>query len=90
VRPGITGLSQLAFAREGEILDPTAPVDHYIARILPQKISLDCFYAANRTIAMDVRVLVWTIIAVIARQDVAIHRHTGRASLRRRPSPRTT
>jgi lipopolysaccharide/colanic/teichoic acid biosynthesis glycosyltransferase len=88
VRPGITGLSQLAFAREGEILDPAAPVDHYIARILPQKISIDCFYAVNRTLAMDMRVLAWTLVAVIGRRDVAINRKTGRPSLRRRPTPR--
>jgi lipopolysaccharide/colanic/teichoic acid biosynthesis glycosyltransferase len=87
VRPGITGLSQLAFAREGEILDPAAPIDHYIARILPQKISIDCFYAANRTVAMDMRVLLWTLVAVIGRRDVAINRNTGRPSLRRRRTP---
>src|SRR5262249_3441588 len=30
VRPGMTGLSQLAFARESDILDPTDRVAHYV------------------------------------------------------------
>ncbi len=82
VRPGITGLSQLAFAKEGDILDQDAPVDHYVARILPQKIALDSFYAEKRTLAMDIRVLLWTCIAVICRRDVAVHRSTARLTLR--------
>src|SRR5690349_19986548 len=38
VRPGITGYTQLAFAREGAILDPNDPQGHYVQALLPQKI----------------------------------------------------
>jgi lipopolysaccharide/colanic/teichoic acid biosynthesis glycosyltransferase len=89
VRPGITGLSQLAFANESAILDPDDPVGHYLDRILPQKLELDALYASRRTVAMDVRILCWTAVAVVLRRDVAVHRGTGRATMRRRfrPSP---
>ena len=47
VRPGMTGLSQLAFARESEILDPEDTLNDYVLRVLPQKIALDGLYAGT-------------------------------------------
>jgi lipopolysaccharide/colanic/teichoic acid biosynthesis glycosyltransferase len=86
VRPGITGLSQLAFAEEGRILDPDDCLNHYIERLLPQKVTMDGLYARKRTIGMDLRILVWTAAAVLLRRDVAVHRTTGKLNLRRRPA----
>ena len=63
VRPGITGLGQLAFAKEAEILDPGDMVGHYVDRILPQKVHLDLLYARTRTLRGDLRILVWTVLA---------------------------
>lgn len=85
VRPGITGLSQLAFAREAEILDPVDREVHYVERILPQKIHMDTMYAVQRSSRTNVRVLFWTTAAVVLRRDVAVHRTTGDMRLRRRP-----
>ena len=82
VRPGITGLSQLAFARESEVLDPEDRERHYTERILPQKIRMDRFYATHRTLGTDLRILWWTARAVVARREVAVHRETGRLSIR--------
>jgi lipopolysaccharide/colanic/teichoic acid biosynthesis glycosyltransferase len=87
VRPGITGLCQLAFAKEGAILDPADRVADYTRRLLPQKIAVDEFYATTRTLRMDLRILTWTAVAVFLRADVAVHRKTGRLSVRRRPAP---
>jgi lipopolysaccharide/colanic/teichoic acid biosynthesis glycosyltransferase len=87
VRPGITGLSQLAFAKESEVLDPDDPVEHYVTNLLPQKVLLDQLYAARRTLAMDLRILFWTAAAVLLRRSVAVHRGTGKMNVRRRPSP---
>lgn len=87
VRPGITGLCQLAFAKEGRILDPVNRVDDYTRRLLPQKVAVDEFYATSRTLRMDLSILVWTVIAVVARADVAVHRATGALTRRRRPAP---
>ena len=84
LRPGITGLSQLAFAKEKDILDAAETERDYRERILPQKVAIDCLYVQERSVWMDVRILVWTTVAVLLRRDVAVHRHTGRLSLRRR------
>ena len=85
-KPGITGLCQLAFAKEGEIIDPDNRVEDYVSRLLPQKIALDRVYARRRSLMMDLRILCWTTVAVILRRDVAVHRSTGQLSFRRRPN----
>ena len=85
LKPGITGLSQLAFANESEILAEDDPIADYVDRILPQKIALDCLYAHRRSVPMDLRVLLWTVVAVVFRKDIAVHRATGHQGLRRRP-----
>ena len=84
VRPGITGLSQIAFAEESEILCKVDPLSHYRSRIFPQKIRLDRMYAASPSIRMDLRILFWTCAAVVLRRQVAVHRESGRMNLRRR------
>jgi lipopolysaccharide/colanic/teichoic acid biosynthesis glycosyltransferase len=84
VRPGITGLSQIAFAEESVILDTVDPMSHYRARIFPQKIRLDRLYASRPTLRMDLAILFWTCAAVLLRRQVAVHRETGRMNLRKR------
>jgi lipopolysaccharide/colanic/teichoic acid biosynthesis glycosyltransferase len=86
VKPGITGLCQLAFARESNILDPEDRLGHYVNEILPQKIRIDQLYASQRSFAMDLRILGWTTLAVLFGREVAVHRNTGDLSLR---APRT-
>jgi lipopolysaccharide/colanic/teichoic acid biosynthesis glycosyltransferase len=86
VRPGITGLSQLAFASESDVLDPDDRLGHYTRRILPQKIGMDRLYARRRSLSMDLKILWWTTRAVVRRRDVAVHRETGRLTRR---APRT-
>jgi len=88
VKPGITGLSQLAFARESEILDPDDRVADYLSRLLPAKIRLDRLYVERRSVWMDLRVLLGTIVVIIFRREVAVHRDSGRLTLRRRPKPK--
>jgi lipopolysaccharide/colanic/teichoic acid biosynthesis glycosyltransferase len=86
VRPGITGLSQLAFARETEVLDPGDRIGHYTSHILPQKMQMDRLYAERRSLSMDLNILWWTFCAVVGRLDVAVHRDSGRLN-RRAPRP---
>ncbi len=85
VRPGITGLSQIAFAREPEILDPLNRESDYVERILPQKIHLDTMYVERRSTALNLRILTWTAVAVLLRREVAVHRQTANLGVRRRP-----
>jgi len=88
VRPGITGLSQLAYAEENRILDDDDPVEDYLARIIPQKLTLDKLYARSSSPRLDLSILRWTIVGVLLRRPVAVHRASGRMNLRRRPKPR--
>jgi lipopolysaccharide/colanic/teichoic acid biosynthesis glycosyltransferase len=84
VRPGVTGLCQLAFAREAEILDPDDRLGHYVRRILPQKVALDLLYVRSRTVGGDLRILVWTVLPLFLRVEVAVNRETGTLNVRRR------
>jgi lipopolysaccharide/colanic/teichoic acid biosynthesis glycosyltransferase len=86
VRPGITGLSQLAFASETDVLDPDDRIGHYVDQILPQKIGMDSLYAQRRSVAMDLKILWWTLRAVVGGAQVAVHRATGKLTHR---APRT-
>jgi lipopolysaccharide/colanic/teichoic acid biosynthesis glycosyltransferase len=86
VRPGLTGLSQLAFAREREVLDDADPLDHYVTRLLPQKIGLDRLYAATLTVRGDLSVLVGTLATLVLGQSIAVDRRSGRLTRRHRPS----
>jgi lipopolysaccharide/colanic/teichoic acid biosynthesis glycosyltransferase len=85
VKPGITGLCQLAFTREGAILDSKDSVTTYVTKLLPSKVQIDLLYARHRSVRMDLRILAWTAAAVLFRIDVAVHRGSGRLSVRRRP-----
>lgn len=86
-KPGVTGLCQLAFAKEGRILDAVDPVRDYAQRLLPKKIEIDLLYARKRGLLFDLQILAWTVVAVVWRKDVAVHRQTGALTLRRRRQP---
>lgn len=85
-RPGLTGYSQLAFAREGAILDPEDPHSHYVNALLPQKVALDRMYASRLSTRRDLRIMVATFMTVFLRKPVAVHRGTGALTRRRRPA----
>jgi lipopolysaccharide/colanic/teichoic acid biosynthesis glycosyltransferase len=87
VKPGITGLCQLAFVRETEILSEDDPQRDYVDRLLPQKVRLDRHYASTRSFGCDLRILAWTVVAVLMRRSVAVHRESGRLTVRRRVAP---
>jgi lipopolysaccharide/colanic/teichoic acid biosynthesis glycosyltransferase len=83
VRPGITGLSQLAFANEAKVLSADDRVRDYVERVLPQKIALDRLYIERRSLRMDLQILAWTFARIGLRTDAAVHRGTGRLTARR-------
>jgi lipopolysaccharide/colanic/teichoic acid biosynthesis glycosyltransferase len=85
VRPGVTGLSQLAFAKESRVLKEDNRVDDYLERILPQKIRIDMLYAARASLRTDLSILLWTVAAVFLRRDVAVNRANGGLTRRSRP-----
>jgi lipopolysaccharide/colanic/teichoic acid biosynthesis glycosyltransferase len=83
VLPGVTGLCQLAFAKEAEIIDGDDRVRTYTERYLPAKLKIDRLYVEQRSFVFDLKIMVWTAL-VLLRKDVAVHRQTGDLSLRRR------
>jgi lipopolysaccharide/colanic/teichoic acid biosynthesis glycosyltransferase len=86
VRPGLTGYTQIAFAREGSILDTDDPQAHYVNVLLPQKVALDHLYATCRSTRRDLRILGATIVTLVLRRPIAVQRTTGALTLRRRPA----
>ncbi|MGZ4170629.1 MAG: sugar transferase [Solirubrobacteraceae bacterium] len=85
VRPGITGLSQIAYKAEATIVDSESPVEDYLNRILPQKLRLDRLYARTASPLLDLRILYWTFVTVVLRHPVSVNRVNAAMSLRRRP-----
>jgi lipopolysaccharide/colanic/teichoic acid biosynthesis glycosyltransferase len=88
-RPGITGPSQLAFAKEAQILARPELEGRYLERLLPAKLEIDLLYVRGRSLVTDLRILAWTCAALLLRVDVAVDRATGGLSIRRRPGPTT-
>lgn len=82
VRPGITGLSQLAFRAESRILDANDPICDYQARILPQKLELDRLYITWWNPLFDARILLWTLVTALLGLPIAVNRSSGRMSVR--------
>jgi lipopolysaccharide/colanic/teichoic acid biosynthesis glycosyltransferase len=86
VRPGLTGYTQIAYAREGAILDPQDPRTHYLSSVMPQKVALDRLYASRPSFIRDVKIMVATAVT-LGGQPIAVNRATGALTLRRRPEP---
>jgi lipopolysaccharide/colanic/teichoic acid biosynthesis glycosyltransferase len=82
MRPGLTGLAQLAFRHESEILDPGDPIGDYERRVLPQKIALDRLYARSANAQLDFEILAWTAFSTILGIPVSVNRTTARMAMR--------
>jgi lipopolysaccharide/colanic/teichoic acid biosynthesis glycosyltransferase len=86
VRPGITGLSQIAYRDESEIVGPFSPVEFYLEKVLPQKLTLDALYADTCSPRLDASILFWTCMTAVLRHPVSVHRASGAMRIRRRPA----
>jgi lipopolysaccharide/colanic/teichoic acid biosynthesis glycosyltransferase len=69
VRPGITGLAQLAFHDEGSLIDPRDPEGSYRAAVLPQKLAMDRCYVQRAGLLLDARVLWHTLRLLLFKQS---------------------
>ncbi|HLH66921.1 MAG TPA: sugar transferase [Solirubrobacteraceae bacterium] len=86
VRPGITGLSQIAYREEAAIVDAGRPVDDYVERIMPQKLTMDRLYARRVSLTLDLRIAFWTLVTLLLGRPVSVNRVTGSMNIRRRPA----
>ena len=73
VRPGMTGLAQIAFRHEQEALsNPETLDDEYMKVILPPKLALDMKYIEQECLGLDIQILlqtVWVLIADLMRRQ---------------------
>lgn len=66
VRPGITDLSSIVYSDEGDILEGQSDPDlAYNQLIRPGKGYLGLFYVENRSLSLDLRILLITALAMI-------------------------
>jgi lipopolysaccharide/colanic/teichoic acid biosynthesis glycosyltransferase len=69
VRPGITDYASIVFADEGEILKEHADADiAYNQLIRPWKGHLGIFYIEHRGIVLDLKLVLWTALAILSRR----------------------
>jgi lipopolysaccharide/colanic/teichoic acid biosynthesis glycosyltransferase len=69
VRPGITDISSIVFADEGEILkDSEDPDIDYNQLIRPWKSRLGLLYIENQSLLLDLRLILLTAIAIFSRE----------------------
>lgn len=70
VRPGITDYASIVFADEGEILKGKDDPDiAYNQLIRPYKSRLGIFYVENRSLWLDIKLIVLTAVAIASRQN---------------------
>jgi len=66
VRPGMTDYASIRFRNEGEILRGSKDPDKdYLEKIAPEKIRLGLEYVKNASLAVDIRIIIATILAMI-------------------------
>lgn len=74
VRPGITGLSQVRFRNEEELLNQCLDMEgEYITRIMPRKLALDLGYINEQSLLLDIRLIVQTFGALLRSDDLDKH-----------------
>ena len=68
VPPGITDYASLRFPNEGEILkDSTDPDKDYMEKIHPEKMRLSLKYVEERSLWLDLKIIVRTVAAIVRR-----------------------
>jgi lipopolysaccharide/colanic/teichoic acid biosynthesis glycosyltransferase len=65
VRPGVTGLTQILFRNEEELLNVPDPEKYYIDVVMHQKLRYDLAYVQNRSLGLDITIIFCTIFAIL-------------------------
>jgi lipopolysaccharide/colanic/teichoic acid biosynthesis glycosyltransferase len=66
LKPGITGLGSLVFRNEDDIINNAYDKEVcFYCQILPYKIELELWYAANRNITMDIKIIIITFLSIL-------------------------
>lgn len=68
-KPGVTDISSIVFSDEGDILkDQVDPDIAYNQLIRPGKSLLGLFYIEHSSLALDIRLILLTLVAVVSRE----------------------
>jgi len=71
VKPGITDFSSIIFSDEGDILEGSDDPDlKYNQIIRPWKSRLALLYIDNRTLMIDIKIIIWTVLGVFSKKYV--------------------
>jgi lipopolysaccharide/colanic/teichoic acid biosynthesis glycosyltransferase len=62
VTPGITGVAQLRFLNEAELLHGEDPAKTYSDHVLPQKVEIDIEYVRSRSLTGDLAIIARTLL----------------------------
>lgn len=65
VRPGITGVTQILFRNEEQMLDVPDPEKYYIDVLMHRKLRYDIAYVGCRSFMMDILIVILTVLAII-------------------------
>jgi lipopolysaccharide/colanic/teichoic acid biosynthesis glycosyltransferase len=65
LRPGITGLAQIQYRDEAKLLVGPDYEQRYRNELLPDKITIDRYYADRKCLGLDARIIGWTLIAIV-------------------------
>ena len=69
VQPGITDFSSIVFSDEGKILESEVDPDlAYNQLIRPWKSRLGLIYIENRTILLDLQLILYTVVAIVSKK----------------------
>ena len=79
VRPGITGVTQLAYRHEEQLLTSSDPEQQYLMSIMPVKLDLDLDYVHNRSLLLDCKLLFLTISILLGSLSLHSQQRAERA-----------
>ena len=65
IKPGVTGVSQILFRNEQELLDVDDPEEYYITCIMSQKLRVDLAYVQQQSLFLDLLIIAYTVLVVL-------------------------
>lgn len=68
VRPGITDIASIEYRDESAVLARASdPEQAYVQEVLPHKLQLAARYVDNASLALDIRLILRTVVAIVRR-----------------------
>lgn len=77
LRPGLSGIGSLIFRDEESYIQntPKEPIDFYIEDISPFKGELECWYAMNQSLLLDLKIITFTVYMVIFPNSTILNKY---------------